>query len=314
MKKLLALLLLFGIVGCASVAPATKVIEVSHNIEVTSLGNSQVESHVWQTKVVKNYEDLTVGTDADRAEAMSIETGEKFHIGNYPLGFFMGNKHKLEPTLLKNCEKLFKAKCVMTRANIGRQRMPGDGESFFTVTARDKEDRIYFPSLEDYVQEVDSIKKDKIITATFLKASIEAAKKSTAIRKKELKKQQEEKRLAVIYALKERCESYGFTGSNNIAACVQREAQHDYEIEQKEYELKLAQHQLRAQQNQNQLLAQQSQPQVAPEVPWYLQALEAVALGLAEGIEEGYKQKALIQTMDARYAKKDIYRYCRPNC
>ena len=131
---------------------------------------------------------------------------------------------------------------------------------------------------------------------------------------KKLKEQKEQQKFAVIKALKERCVTYGFTGDNNIAACVQREAQHDYDIEQKEYELKLAQYQLRAQQNQNQLLAQQSQPQVAPEVPWYLQALEAVALGLAEGIEEGYKQKALIQTMDARYAKKDIYRYCRPNC
>ena len=121
----------------------------------------------------------------------------------------------------------------------------------------------------------------------------------------EVNRRNEQQKLAVIHALKERCISYGFTGDNNIAACVQREAQHDYEIEQKEYQLQLAQHQL---------LAQQSQPKVAPEVPWYLQALEAVALGLAEGIEEGYKQKALIQTMDARYAKKDIWRYCRPNC
>ena len=42
--------------------------------------------------------------------------------------------------------------------------------------------------------------------------------------------------------------------------------------------------------------------------------VEGAAEGLAEGIEEGYKQKALIQTMDSRYEKKDIYRYCRPNC
>jgi hypothetical protein len=35
---------------------------------------------------------------------------------------------------------------------------------------------------------------------------------------------------------------------------------------------------------------------------------------VAEGVAEGYKQQALIQTMDSRYEKKDIYRYCRPNC
>ena len=89
------------------------------------------------------------------------------------------------------------------------------------------------------------------------------------------------------------------TGNNNIAACVQREAQHDYELEQ----MQLAQ---------KRLMAQQNQTQTAPETPWYLFILE----GLAEGIEEGYKQKALIQSMDKRYERKnnDIYRYCRPNC
>jgi|SaaInlStandDraft_1057018.scaffolds.fasta_scaffold72484_3 hypothetical protein len=301
MKKLLALLLLFGIVGCASVAPATKVIEVSHNIEVTSLDNSQIESHVWQTKVVKNYEDLTIGPDADRAEAMSIETGEKFHIGNYPLGFFVGNIHKLEPTLLKNCEKLFKAKCVITRANIGRQRKPGDGESFFTMTARDEEDRVYFKSLENYWE---SEKRNKEYRERLAELNDQAELEFIMEeRQKQItyKQRQEEKKMAVIHALKERCISYGFTGSNNIAACVQREAQHDYEIEQKEYELQLAK---------QQILVQQNQQQVTPQVPWYLSILE----GVAEGIAEGYKQQALIQTMDSRYEKKDIYRYCRPNC
>ncbi|MDB4043673.1 hypothetical protein N9507_05555 [Gammaproteobacteria bacterium] len=56
-------------------------------------------------------------------------------------------------------------------------------------------------------------------------------------------KNAERKKLAVINALKDRCISYGFTGNNNIAACIQREAQHDYELEQK---------QLMAQQNQTQ--------------------------------------------------------------
>ena len=108
---------------------------------------------------------------------------------------------------------------------------------------------------------------------------------------------EEEKKLVVINALKDRCISYGFTGNNNIAACVQREAQHDYELEQ----MQLAQ---------QQLMTQQNQTQTVPEVPWYLSILE----GVAEGVAEGYKQKALIQTMDSRYEKKDIYRYCRPNC
>ena len=101
---------------------------------------------------------------------------------------------------------------------------------------------------------------------------------------------------------KERCINYGFTGNNNIAACVQREAQHDYEIEQKEYELKLAQAKLTA------LTSQQNQTTEKPSV-WLL-----ILGGLAEGIAEGYKQQQIIEALDRRYEPRDIYRYCRPNC
>ena len=51
---------------------------------------------------------------------------------------------------------------------------------------------------------------------------------------------------------------------------MQREAQHDYELEQ----MQLAQ---------KQLMAQQNQTQTVPEVPWYLSILEGVAAGVAEG-------------------------------
>ena len=134
--------------------------------------------------------------------------------------------------------------------------------------------------------------------------------KDLVVSTEERKKQEEAKRMSVIHALKERCISYGFTGSNNIAACVQREAQHDYEIESQKYEFQLAQQNLQKQINQIKKNVTPRQVNLVEEVPWYLSVLEAVA----EGVEEGYKQKALIQTMDSRYEKKDIYRYCRPNC
>ncbi|MDC1443677.1 hypothetical protein N8448_03410 [Gammaproteobacteria bacterium] len=134
--------------------------------------------------------------------------------------------------------------------------------------------------------------------------------KDLVVSTEERKKQEEAKRMSVIHALKERCISYGFTGSNNIAACVQREAQHDYEIESQKYEFQLAQQNLQEQINQIKKNVTPRQVNLVEEVPWYLSVLEAVA----EGVEEGYKQKALIQTMDSRYEKKDIYRYCRPNC
>ena len=290
MKNTLALVLMvFGIVGCTSFAPSTKVIEVSHNMEVTSRDTSKNETHIWQTRVVKNYDDLTVGTDSDRAEAMSIETGEKFHIGNYPLGFFAVNKHKLESTLIRNCEKLFKSKCVTTRTNIGRAG-GGAEDPFFAIVVRPETDTVYYTNLEDYNQKELERKHYAEVKAKLDKeAEIKA------------EREMEERKLAVIHALKERCISYGFSGSNNIAACVQREAQHDYEIEQKEYELQLTK---------QQLLTQKNQQQVVPEMPWYLLALEA----LAKGIEKGYEQQALINAMDSRYERKDIWRYCRPNC
>jgi hypothetical protein len=143
--------------------------------------------------------------------------------------------------------------------------------------------------------------REKILSAPRCLPFIQEEKNEKARYVLEQNRLEEQKKLAVIYALKERCISYGFSGSDNIAACVQREAQHDYEIEQKEYELQLAK---------QQLLAQQNQQQVDPEMPWYLLALEA----LAKGIEKGYEQQALINTMDARYERKDIWRYCRPNC
>ena len=113
------------------------------------------------------------------------------------------------------------------------------------------------------------------------------------------KQRQEEQKLAVIHALKERCISYGFTGNNNIAACVQREANHDFEIEQQKYQVELLRQQLATQNNQT---------IVSEDIPWWLEILGAVA----EGAAEGYKQAALINAMDSRYEKKSIYRYCRP--
>ena len=153
---------------------------------------------------------------------------------------------------------------------------------------------------DEKTREIEEKRYQDYVAKAKIKA-IEGQKRRDALLKETIKREQEEKKMVVIHALKERCISYGFTGSNNIAACVQREAQHDYEIEQKEYELQLAR---------QQLLAQQNQQQVPTQVPWYLSILE----GVAEGIAEGYKQQALIQTMDSRYEKKDIYRYCRPNC
>lgn len=265
MKDLSILVLILVISGC-SVTSAMSGVQVSHQ-----------SSNAWDGVLVENYDDLETHSSKVRAEAMTITDGRTFHMSQ-SIGLAQYNKNwNTEQDAVnwhtKNrCEQLYKVECVISREG----------------------SKVIFDNYDEY----------KLKKATYDKyvanAKIKAAKDERELQET-IKREQEEKRLAVIHALKERCISYGFTGSNNIAACVQREAQHDYEIEQKEYELQLTR---------QQLLAQQNQQQVVPQVPWYLSILE----GVAEGIAEGYKQQALIQTMDSRYEKKDIYRYCRPNC
>jgi hypothetical protein len=262
MKKLLALLLLFGIVGCASVAPKAIPTWSDTSLCIDMLGESTENISEYRECMKKANEQSSMKDYSKDVRGARLQHERQL---------------KLEEELLKaQTERIESNKSAYTK-----NRCIG----------------ILAKSTDNYPMYLECMKKFEKEYAEEQMAEVDALVASGI----NYKKQQEEKRLAVIHALKERCISYGFTGDNNIAACVQREAQHDYEIEQKEYQLQLAQRQTYAQQNKK---------QEAPETPWYLFILEAVA----EGVEEGYKQKALIQTMDARYAKKDIYRYCRPNC
>ena len=262
MKKLLALLLLFGIVGCASVAPKAIPTWSDTSLCIDMLGESTENISEYRECMKKANEQSSMKDYSKDVRGARLQHERQL---------------KLEEELLKaQTERIESSKSAYTKNRC------------ISILAK---------STDNYPMYLECMKKFEKEYAEEQMAEVDALVASGI----NYKKQQEEKRLAVIYALKERCISYGFTGDNNIAACVQREAQHDYEIEQKEYQLQLAQRQTYAQQNIK---------QEAPETPWYLFILEAVA----EGVEEGYKQKALIQTMDARYAKKDIWRYCRPNC
>ena len=98
-------------------------------------------------------------------------------------------------------------------------------------------DEVYFESHKELVAFIEKEKEYQ----QYLADAKEAEMQNNRQLQLQNKQEKERRKMAVIQALKERCINYGFTGNNNIAACVQREAQHDYEIEQKEYELKLAQ-------------------------------------------------------------------------
>ena len=130
-------------------------------------------------------------------------------------------------------------------------------------------------------------------------------------RERELRLEEERRaeKERIVAELRKRCVSYGFTGDNNIAACVQREAQHDLELAQQERALKLAQQRIDNQSRQAQVQTQAQTPVVEEEVPWWLEFLADVAIGVAEG----YKQNA-IHNSQHKNEKKDIFRDCRPNC
>lgn len=285
MKNLtITLLTLLVLGGCVSVVPRPIIVEVSEDIDVLGmryiegihtiqdieqLKASETGGHEYLNKrVVERWEDLSTGFNLNSAEAMNIRTGKKFHIGNVPWGFSWKYKYIAYELARLNCEILTKSECVNTRTN-------SDGK-----------EKIYYKDLDDYFAKIKEREE---------KVEQERIAERIALEKK--KQEEEQKKLAVIHALKDRCISYGFTGSNNIAACVQREAQHDYELEQQKYQFQLAQQQLQA-------------TQIDEGVPWWMETLGAVA----EGAAEGYKQAAIINSMNSKYQKKDIYRYCRPNC
>lgn len=216
---------------------------------------------------VSDYSELRTDDGALKAEAMNIKTGEKFLQGNvYPDGIYYAFNREafLKQSMLNDCRRHTGSICILSRFM----------------------DEIYYASHSELT--------------TALNKQKEQALKLRQHQDLQRKEQEEIRRIAVINTLKQRCIDYGFEGSRNIATCVQREAQHDYELEQKEYELQLT----------RQRLNQQTQSQEEPSL-WI-----SILAALAEGASEGYKQSQIISALDQRYEPRtrDIYRYCRPNC
>tara|TARA_B100001142_G_C14147952_1_gene583332 strand:+ start:119 stop:895 length:777 start_codon:yes stop_codon:yes gene_type:complete len=105
---------------------------------------------------------------------------------------------------------------------------------------------------ETYEREQSEINK-RIILEGERKETYEKQQKQLELRLEEERRAERER---IIADLRERCVSYGFTGDNNIAACVQREAQQKLELAEKENEsrerIRLAEQQSRNQSRQTQ--------------------------------------------------------------
>jgi hypothetical protein len=261
----LIFLLGFGLVGCVTALKTTNY--ASHQT---------VEDNVYHyEKIVENYEDIQWANwqEVYKSEAMSIETGERY-FRDYLLSQWVNEDNANVVSAFDNqtkttCEELFKSKCVITRSNN------------FT----DAGEKIYWKSLTEYklAQETKILAEEKE-------------------RQRKLDQEQEEKQ-RLIASLTKRCEDYGFTGDNNIAACIQREAQHDKELEMQKWELEKTR--LALQQAQSRTYVQQ-QPE-EEEVPLLIQMLGDIAVGVAEG----YKNQQIYQQPQQ---KQSIYRNCKPNC
>ena len=244
-------LLGFSLVGCVTALKTTNY--ASHQT---------VEDNVYHyEKIVENYEDIQWANwqEVYKSEAMSIETGERY-FRDYLLNQWVTEDNANVVSGFDNqtkttCEELFKSKCVITRSNN------------FT----DVGEKVYWKSLTEYklAQETKILAEEKE-------------------RQRKLDQEQEEKQ-RLIASLAKRCEGYGFTGDNNIAACIQREAQHDKELEMQKWELEKTR--IALQQAQSRTYVQQ-QPE-EEEVPLLIQVLGNIAIGASEG----YKQAQIINAV-----------------
>lgn len=280
MKNITTLLLtLLVLGGCVSVAPTTKIIQVSHDIKVISKDGvdrygQPILTHEWKSVVVKNYDRLITGVDAYRAEAMSIETGEKFHIGNYPHGLLLANRFPLKKTILENCERLFDSKCVLTKETKRKyEKEPKNArESLFMSEV----DIIYYSDLQDYYLKEKEREE---------KAEQERIAERLALEKK--KEEEQQMKQDAFNKLYSTCLSYGFEERSSIASCIQQEIFN---------EKKLAL--LKQQQLAQMAYVNQQQIKEQEETNIWLLLLEGVAENLADpNTWENARQNAEIQKL-----------------
>jgi hypothetical protein len=271
--------LLLTINGCVTV-------ETSHDTPlIAELG---------EVIIVDSYEELDMSTYGDetyKVEAMSTTSGEKFFYRHWA-GYYKQAIGSLRNRALLACRDVFNSDCVITRAELAT--------AYGNTTTYDED--IFYTSLEDYKnkQETRLVREREIEETRLVREREIEEKRRFNIEQHNIRqaKYQREEKERMIAELRDRCASYGFSGDENIAACVQREAQHDLELAQQERALRLAQQRLA---NQNRQAQVQTQI-VEEEVPWWLQFLADVA----EGVAEGYAHDAIYHNDKP----KVIYRNC----
>ena len=187
MKKLLALLLLFGIVGCATTLDKAGILD-SRNYAVGCNGwdgcrqmSEFVESEYKNVEIQPDYN--LVGYP--KAEAINLENGKKFHYGATISPGFCQQGMRICPNrlVLEYCNNLFGSPCILSR--------------FDDVT--------YHRDLDGYRRKIED-------------------KRIAEIKKEEEERISLEKRKQDAFnKLYNSCSGYGFNEKNAIASCIQQE-------------------------------------------------------------------------------------------
>ena len=249
----LIVLLGFGLVGCVSDGQG------GMKFGVLGLQLSHEMPQVWDSVVVERYEDVAY----PKAEAINLASGEKFHYGKAPAGVCVADDYARnlcpDREVLRLCNLHFGSACVLSRFG----------------------DTVIYNSFEEY----------KTYTANQARIKKEYEESSKRLQRQQLQRkivQEQEEKERLIASLAKRCEGYGFTGDNNIAACIQREAQHDKELEMQKWELEKTR--IALQQAQSRTYVQQPEEE---EIPLLIQVLGNIAIG----VSEGYKQAQIINAV-----------------
>tara|TARA_B100000767_G_C19608395_1_gene468795 strand:+ start:21 stop:857 length:837 start_codon:yes stop_codon:yes gene_type:complete len=215
MKKLLALLLLFGIVGCATVFKDEQSKTMALMYPASSYGSIDVDNY----KDMKSYW---------RAEAMNLETGKKVFYGSDSATFKPGQVFDIKKWVMNKCENRIKKwggkqdlgiRCVLSRY----------------------QDEVYYQDLDSYKS---AFKKGNV--NSYREAQLmsdEQFKKFNEIKKARQDREKEQKEI-ILAGLISRCENFGWSDEDNIAACVQQEAYRDLQIEKQRYEIKVLEQKL----------------------------------------------------------------------
>ncbi len=269
MKKLLALLLLFGIVGCATTFNDEK----SKTMLEIYNGNPNI------SKGLERYDDMK---SYWRAEAINLQTGEKLFYGSDSSNFEAGGVTDIRKWIVDICENRV-------------SKWGGIQDSETRCVLSRYQDRVYFNDLSSYK----NLKKMKIATA-MPEDVFNRQKNYIKSREKKEKKQKE----IILAGLTSRCESFGWSDTASIAACVQQEAFRDLQIEKQRHEIKVLEQKLSS-----------TSSHVADEEPLFLMFLNAYAESKkAESMNKmkkdiiALKSKSTYSGSSAESALKSLYR------